>query len=186
MSITTKTGDGGQTSLYSGQRVWKDDLRVDAYGSLDELDAHIGDACHLIDDPSLVEKLRQVQNLLYRAMGQLATIGEGFPYPICASDTDLLTGLIQTFEAETPIQGFVIPGSLPSSARLDICRTIARRAERRVISLNRHEPVNPHLMGLVNRLSDLFYIMARHIEDRAGALTYKTRPEQSGCPGNED
>lgn len=183
MSITTKTGDKGQTSLYSGQRVWKDDLRVDAYGSLDELDAHIGDACHLIEDQEIVERLRGVQNLLYRAMGQLATLGDGFPYPICAPDVEALTEIIHELEAKTPITGFVIPGSLPASARLDICRTIARRAERRVITLNRNEPVDPHLMGLVNRLSDFFYIMARHIEYRAGVLTYKTKPEQTGCQG---
>lgn len=181
MSITTKTGDGGQTSLYSGQRVWKDELRVDAYGTLDELDAHIGDACHLIEDDELVQSLRGVQNLLYRAMGQLATLGEGFPYPICATDAEQLTFMIHGLEEQTPITGFVIPGSLPASARLDICRTIARRAERRVIALNRQEPVNPHLMGLVNRLSDFFYILARHLEDRAGVLTYKSKPEQPGC-----
>lgn len=185
MSITTKTGDAGQTSLYSGQRVWKDDLRVDAYGSLDELDAHIGDACHKLEEPELVEFLRQVQNLLYRAMGQLATLGDGFPYPICPTDVDLITTAIHDLEAKTPIKGFVVPGVLPASAKLDICRTIARRAERRVIALNRNEPVDPHLMGFVNRLSDLFYIMARHVEDLAGALTYKTKPEEQGCSSLE-
>ena len=114
-------------------------------------------------------------------MGQLATLGEGFPYPICATDAEQLTSMIHGLEEQTPITGFVIPGSLPASARLDICRTIARRAERRVIALNRQEPVNPHLMGLVNRLSDFFYILARHLEDRAGVLTYKSKPEQPGC-----
>ena len=146
MSITTKTGDGGQTSLYSGQRVWKDELRVDAYGTLDELDAHIGDACHLIEDDELVQSLRGVQNLLYRAMGQLATLGEGFPYPICATDAEQLTSMIHGLEEQTPITGFVIPGSLPASARLDICRTIARRAN--ASDRPQSSEPKPHLMGL--------------------------------------
>lgn len=185
MSITTKGGDKGQTSLYSGERVWKDDLRVDAYGSLDELDAHIGDAKHLVEDAAMYAMLIDLQNRLYRAMGQLATVGVDFPLPICFEDVERLTVAIHEFEALTPIQGFVVPGSTPASAKLDICRTIARRAERRVIALSRHEEVDAVLLSFVNRLSDFFYIMARRVEDMAGALTYKTKPESIECKGDK-
>ncbi|NLK50100.1 MAG: cob(I)yrinic acid a,c-diamide adenosyltransferase [Candidatus Cloacimonetes bacterium] len=183
MSITTKTGDKGQTSLYSGQRVWKDELRVEAYGTLDELDAFVGDACHHVDDDKLVGHLRGIQNLLYRAMGQLATIQQEYQHPICPKDVESVTTLIHELEKETPLKGFVIPGACVSSARLDICRTIARRAERRLIALNRKEAVDEQLMMLVNRLSDLFFIMARYLEHRAGKINYKTNPDIPGCEG---
>jgi ATP:cob(I)alamin adenosyltransferase len=183
MSITTKGGDRGQTSLFSGERVWKDDLRVDAYGTLDELDAHIGDAKHHLDDPYLKELLTDIQNRLYRAMGQLAAKDADFPIPICAADEEYATGLIHSFEEITPLKGFVVPGSTAASAKLDICRTIARRAERRVVALARAESVPPELMGFVNRLSDLFFIIARHVETVLGAITYKTRPENGDCKG---
>lgn len=184
MSITTKGGDKGQTSLFSGERVWKDDLRVDAYGSLDELDAHIGDAKHMLEDAVMQEMLTDLQNRLYRAMGQLATVSAEFPLPICIEDVERLTNAIHEFEALTPITGFVVPGSTPASAKLDICRTIARRAERRVIALSRQEEVDPVLLGFVNRLSDFFYIMARRVEDKQGALTYKTKPKGIECKGD--
>lgn len=183
MSITTKGGDRGQTSLFSGERVWKDDLRVDAYGSLDELDAHIGDAKHHLEDAALRDLLTDIQNRLYRAMGQLAAKDAPFPVPICAADEQYATGLVHRFEELTPLKGFVVPGSTPASAKLDICRTIARRAERRVVSLSRAEPVPPELMGFVNRLSDLFFIIARHVENLSGAITYKTKPEHPDCKG---
>lgn len=176
MSITTKTGDHGQTSLYSGERVWKDDLRVDAYGSLDELDAHIGDAAHAVEDPLLRKHLSDIQNILYRVMGQLASPGVAYPYPILPGDVEEITALIHALEEKTPLKGFVLPGSTPASAKLDICRTIARRAERRLISLARVATVPEALMQYVNRLSDLFFMLARTVEAAAGAIRYKHKP----------
>lgn len=180
MSITTKGGDKGQTSLYSGERVWKDDLRVDAYGSLDELDALIGESKHHISNPAIKELLTSLQNGLYRVMGQLATAGDAYPYPICMKDVDKLGELVIYYESKLQLKGFVIPGSSLPSAKLDICRTVARRAERRVIALSHAEEISPELLGYVNRLSDLFFILARTIEDELGLLTYKTKPS-GGC-----
>ncbi|MDP3115351.1 MAG: cob(I)yrinic acid a,c-diamide adenosyltransferase [Candidatus Cloacimonadaceae bacterium] len=184
MSIITKTGDRGQTSLYSGERIWKDDARVDAYGSIDELDAHIGDAKHLLANPELQELLIDLQNKLYRVMGELASPTAVYPYPICENDVDEITERIKAFETQTPVTGFVIPGSTPASAKLDICRTIARRAERRVISLSRHEEVSEEILSFMNRLSDFFFIMARHIEAFEGALTYKRTSDRIECKGD--
>lgn len=180
MSITTKGGDKGQTSLYTGERVWKDDLRVDAYGSLDELDAQIGESKHHIQNPGIVEQLISIQNGLYRVMGQLATKGDAYPYPVCAKDVEGLTEIIHSYEAKVPLTGFVVPGSCLPSARLDVCRTVARRAERRIIALSHAEELAPELLGYVNRLSDLFFILARFIEQELGVLTYKSKPE-GGC-----
>jgi len=181
MSITTTTGDRGQTSLYSGERVWKDDLRVEAYGTLDELDAQIGDARHQVQDTYLNGLLEQVQNRLYRVMGQLATRDGSYPLPICESEVEEITLLIRSLEEKTPLKGFVLPGSTPASARLDLCRTVARRAERRVIALSRQEEVPPALLQYVNRLSDFFFILARTVEAASGSIRYKTKPENTEC-----
>jgi len=183
MSITTKTGDRGQTSLWSGERVWKDDLRVDAYGSLDELDAHIGDAKHYVAEPEIKALLVDVQNKLYRVMGQLASKSAEYVIPICLSDAEALTKCIADYEQIVKLKGFVIPGSIPASAKLDICRTIARRAERRVIALSHVEEVPPAVMEFCNRLSDFFFIIARYLEHLSSAIVYKTKPDIIDCKG---
>lgn len=180
MSITTKGGDKGQTSLYSGERVLKSDLRVDAYGTLDELDAFIGEAKHYVDDDAVQALLIDTQNKLYRVMGQLATPSKEYPMPICNSEVEEITATIHHYEKLVDLQGFVIPGSCIASARLDICRTVARRAERRVITLAQTAKVPETLMQYVNRLSDFFYILARYIEVKQGVLTYKTKTDK-GC-----
>lgn len=184
MSISTKTGDKGQTSLWSGERVWKDDLRVDAYGSLDELDAHIGDAKHHIEQEELKILLTEVQNKLYRVMGQLASKSKEYVIPICISDAEQLTERIHAFETQVELKGFVIPGSTPASAKLDICRTIARRAERRIIALSHLEEVPPAVLEFCNRLSDFFFILARYTEFLEGAIVYKSKPDTIDCKGD--
>ncbi len=176
MSITTKGGDKGQTSLYTGERVWKDDPRVDAYGSLDELDAFIGEAKHHISSAAIIEILIGVQKNLYRVMGQLATKAGTYPYPLCQKEVDLITGTIRAFEEKLNLSGFVIPGSTIPSAKLDVCRTIARRAERRIIALSHMEDIPAEVLGYVNRLSDLFFILARTVEHELGALRYVEKP----------
>ena len=180
MSITTKGGDKGQTSLYSGERVMKSDLRVDSYGTLDELDAFIGEAKHYVEDEEVYHLLIATQNKLYRVMGQLATPSSEYPMPVCESEVDEITQTIRDYEAKVDLKGFVIPGSCPASAKLDICRTIARRAERRVIALSEQAEVPETLMKYINRLSDFFFILARYIEVKQGVLTYKTKTDQ-GC-----
>ncbi len=184
MSISTKTGDKGQTSLWSGERVGKDDLRVDAYGTLDELDAHIGEARHYVKQQDIAALLTDVQNKLYRVMGQLASKSKEYVIPICPSDAEALTEQIHAYEQEIGLKGFVIPGSILASAKLDICRTIARRAERRIIALSRHEEVAPAVMEFCNRLSDFFFILARYTEHLEGAIVYKTKPDSIDCKGD--
>jgi ATP:cob(I)alamin adenosyltransferase len=180
VSITTKGGDKGQTSLYTGERVFKSDLRVEAYGSLDELDAFIGDAKHYVSDPLVHSLLLDTQNRLYRVMGELATPDGSYPMPLCENEVEDVTKIIHGYEDKLQLKGFVIPGSCKGSARLDICRTIARRAERRLIALAREADLSESLIKYVNRLSDLFYILARFLEDKEGVLTYKTKPDE-GC-----
>jgi len=176
MSITTKGGDKGQTSLYTGQRVWKDDLRVDAYGTLDELDALIGETKHHVGNPAIHDLLVRIQNKLYRMMSQLATVGRDSDIPICEQDVDELTEIIHSYEQRVQLTGFVIPGTTIPSAKLDICRTVARRAERRIVALAHAEQVPAEVIGFINRLSDLLFILARSIEAEQGVLTYVQKP----------
>ncbi len=173
MSISTKGGDKGMTSLWSGQRVMKSDIRVESYGTVDELDSHIGEAKHFVKIPLIHDILEEIQNKLMRVMGELASLDKRFVTPIDKRDVDKLTDYVHQFEEEVQLKGFVVPGNTLQSAKLDICRTIARRAERRIIELNNHTEVNPNLIAFVNRLSDLLFIVAREEERNDGGIKYK-------------
>jgi cob(I)alamin adenosyltransferase len=172
MSISTKTGDAGQTGLFTGERVWKDDLRVDAYGTLDELDAHIGEAKHVIHDDNLRHLLIDIQQDLYRIMAQLASRNEPYAHPITQTEVEKLTELVYDYEQKMGLKGFVLPGSTAPSAKLDVCRAIARRAERRIVTLSKAEEVPETILQYINRLSDFFFILARWIEWKADAIVY--------------
>jgi len=166
MSIITKSGDRGKTSLYSGERVYKDDLRVEAYGTLDELNAWIGECRNYLSDLRQKENLLKIQKTLFRCMGQLATKNGTFPDPITNKDVDNITELVYSLEKNLHLKGFVLPGGNSVSAKLDICRTVARRAERKIIALSRKEKIAPELIIYVNRLSDFFFVLARTEENK--------------------
>ncbi|HNW24116.1 MAG TPA: cob(I)yrinic acid a,c-diamide adenosyltransferase [Candidatus Cloacimonas sp.] len=161
MSIVTKNGDSGKTSLFSGEKVFKDDPRVQAYGTLDELNSWIGECKNYLSDPRQKENLLEIQKTLFRCMGQLATKKGTYPQPITNKDVDNITELVYSLEKNLHLKGFVIPGGNTVSAKLDICRTVARRAERRIISLSRQENIAPELLSYVNRLSDFLFVLAR-------------------------
>ncbi len=172
MSISTKKGDHGLTSLWSGEEVWKNDPRVEAYGTLDELDAHIGEAKHSITIEDIRKILAQIQNDLYHIMGELATANMSYPEPISLEVCDRLTDIVHRYEENLQLTGFVILGNTLASAKLDICRTITRRAERKIISLGQVTQVPEAILVYVNRLSDVFYILARAEEKQQGKLEY--------------
>jgi len=173
MSITTKTGDQGETGLWSGQRIPKDDLRVECYGTLDELNSFLGEAKHYVKSLEVLNIIEQLQKDLFRVAGELATKDIQFIDPVTDKDNEQITGIINDFESKVELTGFVLPGSTKQSAKLDICRTIARKAERRIISLSKTENIPAALLIFVNRLSDLLYIMARYEEK----LVNKIRPK---------
>ncbi|MFO8144315.1 MAG: cob(I)yrinic acid a,c-diamide adenosyltransferase [Candidatus Syntrophosphaera sp.] len=173
MSITTKTGDSGQTSLYNGERLWKDDIRVEAYGTLDELNAFICDARHLVEDPTSDDILDGIQEKLSRLMSELASTDGSFKHPLGQTEVDRITDQIHALEKKTALRGFVKCASTKASARLDICRAVARRAERCVVRLSRVQEVNPHVIHYLNRLSDLLFILARSLEKDSGTLKYR-------------
>ncbi|MEN8154503.1 MAG: cob(I)yrinic acid a,c-diamide adenosyltransferase [Acidobacteriota bacterium] len=161
MSIATKTGDKGKTSLFSGERVWKDNERVEAYGTIDELNSFLGEAKHYVNKSGFKEIVEDIQKGLFRVCGELAAESKEFGNAVKEEDTEKLSKILFEIEKEIKLTGFVIPGNSPGSAKLDICRSVARRGERRVITLSRSKTVNEHLIQYLNRLSDLLFIMAR-------------------------
>lgn len=164
MSVATKTGDKGETSLLSGERVPKDDLRVESYGSVDELNSFLGDAKHYVGIKEITEIIEDIQTDLFRVCAELADNSGKFEDVIKKSEVDKIGMILNKIESGVKLTGFVIPGNSPGSAKLDVCRSVCRRAERRIITLNREFQINPHLIQYINRLSDLLFIMARSIE----------------------
>ncbi len=167
MSIVTKTGDAGKTSLFTGEKVWKDDARVEAYATVDELDSFLGLSRHFVSDEISVLIL-DIQKKLYRVCSELASTSSDGINTIKEEDVKDLEEKIDAFEKIIPLPGFVIPGKTKASGFLDTCRTIARRAERRIIALVHETDVSPTLRKFVNRLSDLLYMMARNEETASG------------------
>jgi cob(I)alamin adenosyltransferase len=178
MSISTKTGDKGKTSLWSGERIKKSSPRVEAYGTIDELNSHLAEAKHLVKSGKIKQVIIEIQNDLFQVAGALASTEE-FAYPLHAQDVERITKYVHDFEKEVELTGFVIPGSTRQSAKLDVCRTIARRAERRILSLAETENVPEPVRKYVNRLSDLIYMMARFEEKIQNKLEFKKWPHPS-------
>jgi cob(I)alamin adenosyltransferase len=170
MSIVTKTGDQGETSLMYGRRVPKDDPRVEAYGAVDELTAALGIARAICDDKFVAEQIFAVQKDLINLMGELSTLPEdrqryakdGFKVTE-AQIVDRVTVVIVDLEKDKSLypKDWVIPGANAVSAALDFARVTCRRAERHVATLK--DP-NPEILRYLNRLSDLCWILARATE----------------------
>lgn len=166
--VYTLTGDKGTTSLVGGQRVAKDDTRVEAYGTVDELNAHIGMLAHAIKGTdAVVEKLLfTIQNKLFNLGAYLATEQNDAQSPVYGlSDEDVkaVEAMIDALDEQLPpMRGFILPGGTQASVCCDICRTVTRRAERRVVTLAAQKPLNPLAQRYLNRLSDFFFILARH------------------------
>ncbi len=166
MKIYTKTGDKGETSLYDGTRVRKDSVRVESYGTVDELNSNLGFASHFIQDEDIRQKLFQVQKKLFFVAGELATKEEGkFKNGVTDEDIAALERWIDEYLTKIEkVDSFIIPGSSYGSASLHVARTVCRRAERRILALSREDEVRPQVIKFVNRLSDTIYAFARFLE----------------------
>lgn len=171
MKIYTKTGDAGETGLWGGQRVSKDDLRVHAYGTVDECNAAVGVARSSALEAELDALLAQVQNQLFVVGADLATPGEGganIPR-VGAAEIAFLEAQIDALEAGLePLKQFILPGGTAAAAHLHLARTICRRAERWAVSLAHQEPISAELLRYLNRLSDFLFVAARAANARAG------------------
>jgi len=168
MKIYTKGGDTGETGLFGGERVSKDSLRIESYGTVDELNSFIGLAILEILD-------KETKSLLYKIQNQLFTLGSD----LAAPDTErnkryniprvteefyiFLESEIDKFESRNEeLKNFILPGGSKSAALLHICRTICRRGERNIVSLSKTDDINKSIIIYLNRLSDLFFVLARH------------------------
>lgn len=166
--VYTKTGDQGQTSLVGGARVSKADLRVDAYGDVDELNSVIGLAIALVKDNQIAGELGLIQNDLFTLGADLASPSEIKVPRIEERFTAKLEELADRFLSELePLKEFIMPGGSPAGAALHLARTVARRAERRAVALSKREELNPEAIIYLNRLSDLLFILARVVNHRA-------------------
>jgi cob(I)alamin adenosyltransferase len=177
MSIATKTGDEGETSLMYGRRVPKTDARVDAYGCVDELNSALGLARASTQDSFITEQVLSVQKELVTLMGELATgaedmdryVKDGFQLTTPAM-TDRLTAAVDDLEQNRlgKFKDWAVPGKTLNAATLDLARTTCRRAERRVASLMASDPkFNREILRYLNRLSDLCWLLGRVAEQQA-------------------
>lgn len=174
MSIATKTGDKGETALMYGRRVPKTDIRVEAYGCVDELTSLLGLARAICQDDLVDDYILAVQKDLITLMGELATAPEdherflrdGFK-ETTAEMTDRLTAAIDDLEKnkELNFKDWVVPGGSTGSAALDVARTACRRAERAVVAAATTQKVNAEIIRYLNRLSDLCWLLARYLDN---------------------
>lgn len=175
MGIYTKTGDKGTTGLFDNTRVAKDDIRVESYGTVDELGSWLGLCRHEVHEPWIQEALFQIQNRLFIVCASLATSDpENAPHTITEQDIKDLEAVIDRAmgEIDNP-EGFIVPGSSRASAHLHVARTVCRRAERRIVRLARDHDIDALVVKYVNRLSDAIYACARRMEDEQRSVEYE-------------
>ena len=162
--VYTKTGDAGTTSLVGGKRVPKECARLESYGTIDELNAHVGLLLTYVTEQTDRDCLIAIQNNLFVIGAQLATEAESPHQPSCFVTLDDVTQLEQQIDLASEglpkWRGFTLPGGCREAAIAHVCRTVCRRAERRILTLNASEKVEPQLLAYVNRLSDYFYVLA--------------------------
>lgn len=181
--VYTRTGDAGKTRLAGGQQVWKDSLRVEVYGTVDELNALVGLArvfnADLMESEAqkrLEESLRLVQNKLFDVGGILATApGQEFKNmpQVTSKDVTRLEQLIDSCQKDlTPLKEFILPGGGKVSGLLHQARTVCRRAERVCVKLAREEPVDQTIVKFLNRLSDALFVLARWAAKRQGEAEF--------------
>jgi cob(I)alamin adenosyltransferase len=184
MKIYTKTGDRGETGLFGGPRVRKDADRIEAYGTVDELNAALG----LARSDGLP---RETDELLERVQNELFSLGAELASPDPQRSGTALIGPAQVAELEQaidqnelplePLQEFILPGGVRGAGCLHLARTICRRAERRLVTLAAAEPVSAHLVEYLNRLGDLLFVLARVVNLRSGLADVRwKRPRPPG------
>ena len=167
--VYTRTGDGGDTSLVGGTRVSKAHPRVEAYGEVDELNSVIGFARSRLSDTEVDSTLAAIQNDLFTVGGDLASPQSVEVPRVSELLVKRLEDLSDKYLAQLePLKEFILPGGSEAGAAIHLARTVARRAERRVVALAEAESINPELVIYLNRLSDLLFVLARVINTRAG------------------
>ena len=171
--VYTRTGDKGKTSIVGGIRVSKASERLEAYGTVDELSSHLGLLASMLPEGEYHDMIIRIQNNLFNVCTNLATDQSQTPLYDSAKLAD---GEIELLEKEVDRimkllperQGFVLPGGSPSAAQAHVCRTVCRRAERRIVALSEVAQISPETLQYVNRLSDYLFVLAKIINFNAG------------------
>ena len=171
--VYTRTGDKGETSLVGGVRIKKSDIRLEAYGTVDELSSHLGLLAALLPEGTDKELIVRIQNNLFNVCTNLATDQSQTPLYDSAK---LAEGEIELLEKEVDAimkmlperQGFILPGGTQAAAQAHVCRTVCRRAERRIVALSEVAQISPETQQYVNRLSDYLFVLAKKINFNAG------------------
>lgn len=173
--IYTRTGDKGTTSLVGGKRVSKTDPRLDAYGTIDELNSFIGLMLSVMDGKAeSAENIRWIQQKLFNIGGCLATDTASFPLPdsckVLSPDVERMEKMIDTVQEGLPEQkSFILPGGTQAASYAHVARTVCRRAERLILALPDDAKAPSELLQYINRLSDYLFVLARRINFFAGA-----------------
>lgn len=170
--IYTKTGDKGETALFGGRRVLKSHLRVDAYGTVDELNSFVGWLRDSVENQHLREVLAQIQHRLFTVGAHLASDpAKHPPVPdLLSADVELLEKEMDAIDANLPpLKNFILPGGHPTVSICHVCRTVCRRAERLAVALHENEPVEDVVFQYLNRLSDYFFMLSRQLAQDLGA-----------------
>jgi cob(I)alamin adenosyltransferase len=188
MKVYTKTGDKGVTSLYGGVKVSKNHIRIESYGTVDELNSSIGMIRSYEIGNLYIEELIQIQKNLFHVGAELATPTEKLylangqsrlPKVISESDIEELENSIDKMEEELhPLMHFILPGGNLAASQAHICRCVCRRAERLIVSLAEIEEIRPELIKYLNRLSDYLFVLARKIAHDAGHEEIKWLPNE--------
>ncbi len=164
MKLYTKTGDKGKTGLIGGTRVLKSDVRLEAYGTVDELNSHIGVLMSLGVGSSNVEFLQNIQNVLFSVGAHLATDTNEFDSVVTLelAEIEKIENEIDKMSSELPpLAHFILPSGSHSASQSHVCRTVARRTERRIVAVSDFYPIDENIIKYINRLSDYFFILSR-------------------------
>jgi cob(I)alamin adenosyltransferase len=177
--IYTKTGDAGETALFGGKRLPKSHLRIEAYGTVDELNSCIGVVRDSLTDEHFRQVLKDVQDRLFAVGANLATDPSKnlTPPDVKLADIQVLENEIDSMEANLPpLKNFILPGGHPAVSFCHVARCVCRRAERLVVALNLEEPVEPMVLQYLNRLSDYLFVLSRKIGQDLGAEEVVWKP----------
>ncbi len=185
MKIYTKTGDAGTTGLFGGDRISKDDMRIEAYGTVDELNAQIGVLRSVMATMEQVKIhdafLNEVQKELFVIGSELASKDPSALQLKSITDKHIesIESQIDDMQAELELlKTFILPGGHASAAASHVCRTVCRRAERRVVTLAEHEPISADVVKYLNRLSDYFFVLSRMLNQSMGHADIAWIPEK--------
>jgi len=180
--IYTKTGDKGETGLFGGRRLPKNHGRIEAYGTVDELNAFIGLLSDYVEIPVIVEELKGIQDLLFVIGANLASEPkkENAVPDLTTDDIQLLEQAIDRMDASLPpLKHFILPGGHPAVSHAHVARTVCRRAERLVVALAHEEVVADIIIRYLNRLSDYLFVLARKIGHELGVEERKWEPRKA-------